>query len=538
MPRVDVYDTTLRDGTQREGIALTCSDKLAIAAELDAIGFAFVEGGWPGSNPKDAEFFRRAAEREWKNATIAAFGSTRRAAIGAAEDPSVVALLASGAKVCTILGKTSPLHVTEVLHTSLDENLRMIEETVALLVAEGRRVVYDAEHFFDGAREDEAYAFATLEAAARGGAEVIVLCDTNGGTLPWEVDERVRAAVARVAAKIGIHAHDDAGCAVANSLAAVRAGATHVQGTVNGYGERCGNANLTTIIPSLELKLGAPCIAPGALASLGRVARFVAETANLNFDEHAPYVGRSAFAHKGGVHVAAIRRAPRSYEHVDPALVGNASRVVVSELSGRGNVLAAAEAHDVDVERGTEAAVLARVKEQEARGFAYESAEASVALMLRRARADYAAPFELVDYKVFAGTAADAEAAIKVRVRGVVHHTAAEGRGPVNALDAALRKALAAAYPEVAGIKLEDYKVRILDGRDGTSAITRVLVDHGDGAARWTTVGASPSILEASIVALVDGIEHGLYLAEQRKAAATAAEKGDADEGHDRALAG
>jgi 2-isopropylmalate synthase len=369
---VDVYDTTLRDGTQREGIALTCADKIAIARELDALGFAFVEGGWPGSNPKDAELFRRARDIEWKHTTIAAFGSTRRAGVPADHDPSVAALVASGARVCTIFGKTSPAHVLDVLKTTLDENLRMIEETVQYLVSQGRRVFYDAEHFFDGAREDEAYALETLRAAKRGGAEVVILCDTNGGTLPWEIEARVRTVGALLGCSIGIHAHDDAGCAVANSLAAVRAGATHVQGTINGYGERCGNANLTTIVPTLELKMGVECILPGALPSLGRVARSVAETANLSFDEHAPYVGRSAFAHKGGVHVAAIRRAPRSYEHVDPALVGNATRVVVSELSGRANVLSAAEEHDVELAQGVDTAVLARVKEHEARGFAFE----------------------------------------------------------------------------------------------------------------------------------------------------------------------
>jgi 2-isopropylmalate synthase len=514
---VDVYDSTLRDGTQREGLSFAVSDKLRIAQELDRLGVTFIEGGWPGSNPKDAELFRRARDLEWTASTIAAFGSTRRVGVTADRDPGLLALVEARTPVCTIFGKTSLLHVRDVLRTTPEENLRMIEESVAFLVASGRRVVYDAEHFFDGARLDEAYALETLHAAARGGAEAVVLCDTNGGTLPWEVEARVRAACAALPCQVGIHAHDDTGCAVANSLAAVRAGAGQVQGTINGYGERCGNANLTAIIPTLELKLGKRCVRPGALVSLAHVARFVAETANLAPDEHMPYVGTSAFAHKGGVHVAATRRVPRAYEHVDPTLVGNRTRVVVSELSGRGNVLAKAEEYAVPLAEGADTAVLARVKEKEAQGFSFEGAEASVALLLRRQELGYSPPFELVDYKVLAfqneKEGAVADAAIKVRVKGVMVHTAAEGKGPVVALDLALRKALASAYPEIAGIRLEDYKVRILDGQAGTSAVTRVLIESGDGERRWTTVGASASILEASWTALADGIEYGLLLA-------------------------
>ena len=525
VPDIAIYDTTLRDGTQREGVSLACSDKLRVAELLDGLGVAFVEGGWPGSNPKDVELFRRARDLPWAHATLAAFGATRRAGSAPEHDPNLAALVESGARACTIFGKTSLAHVRDVLRTTADENLAMIEDSVRYLVAHGRRVIYDAEHFFDGACEDWSYALATLDAAVRGGAETVVLCDTNGGTLPWQIEEQVRTVVAAVPVAVGIHAHDDSGCAVANSLAAVRAGATHVQGTLNGYGERCGNANLTTIVPDLELKLGRRCLRAGALAELGQVARLTAEIANLAFDEHAPYFGRSAFAHKGGVHVAAIRRAPRSYEHVDPALVGNRTRCVVSELSGRGNLQAIAEAHDV-----APAEVLDAVKDREARGYAFETAEASVALMMRRAQPGYAAPFELVDYKVLI-TREGADAAVKMRVRGELVHTAAEGNGPVSALDAALRKALTGAYPEVEHVHLEDYKVRIIDGRDGTSATTRVLIDHGvrHGSARWTTVGASPSILEASLVALVDGIEHGLWLARG---------KGESDEGHDRLAAG
>jgi 2-isopropylmalate synthase len=507
MSSIAIYDTTLRDGTQREGISLSVEDKLRVMRRLDALGVAFIEAGWPGSNPKDAEVFAR-ARGTLSRAELCAFGATRRAGILPADDPSVAALLDAGTAVCTLFGKTWTLHVDEVLRVPRAENLEMIEDTVAFLRARGRRVVYDAEHFFDGWAADPAYALETLRAAARGGAEVLVLCDTNGGRLPHEIEAGVAAARA-LGVPLGIHAHDDGGCAVANSLAAVRAGARHVQGTINGYGERCGNANLCAVIPNLELKLGARCLPAGALAGLADVAAFVAEVANLAPDDHQPYVGRSAFAHKGGVHVAAMRREARSYQHVDPAIVGNRSRVVVSELSGRGNVLSKAEEYGVSVAGGAEARVLAAIKDGEARGFAYEAAEASVALLLRRQAPAYAPPFRLVDWKVLV-TPAGAEAVLKLRVGDRVVHTAAEGDGPVRALDAALRKALAPELPQVGGIQLHDYKVRILDGRLGTAAVTRVLITSGDGARTWNTVGASPSILEASWQALSDSFEFGL----------------------------
>ena len=513
---VRIYDTTLRDGTQREGISLSAADKIRIARLLDKIGVAYLELGWPGSNPKDAEVFERARDVAWTHASVAAFGSTRRAGVTAEDDPQVAALLETRAPVCTIFGKTSLLHVREVLRIAPDENLRMIADTVAYLVAQGRRVVYDAEHFFDGSVEDAAFALDTVKTATNAGAEAVVLCDTNGGTLPWNIEHRVREVIAAVSVPVGIHTHDDAGCGAANALAAVRAGARQIQGTMNGYGERCGNANLCTIIPTLEIKLGYRCLSDGALAELTHVSREVAEIANLAPDTHAPYVGRSAFAHKGGVHVAAIRRHPRSYEHIDPALVGNRTRVVVSELSGRGNVLAKAEEYDVKLAEGAETEVVRGVKELEARGYAFESAEASVNLLMRRQSPSYKVPFELVDYKVICGQRGSeepfADASIKIRVGGNVVHTAAEGNGPVGALDAALRKALAAAYPEVAGIRLEDYKVRILDSVAGTSATVRVLIENGLGEERWTTVGASSNVLEASWLALVDGIEYGLTL--------------------------
>jgi 2-isopropylmalate synthase len=506
--RVAVYDTTLRDGTQREGISLSVDDKLRIARRLGELGVDFIEGGWPGSNPKDAELFARARGVTFGPAALTAFGATRRAGVVPADDPNLAALLAATTPVCTLFGKSWTLHVDEVLRVGRGENLAMIEESVAFLRAAGRRVVYDAEHFFDGLAADRDYALATLAAAARGGAEALVLCDTNGGRLPHEIEEGVRAA-ATLDVPLGVHAHDDGGCAVANSVAAVRAGARQVQGTINGYGERCGNANLCAVVPNLELKLGARCLPAGALASLAETAAFVAEVANLAPDDHQPYVGRSAFAHKGGVHVAAVRRVATSYQHVDPARVGNVSRVVVSELSGRGNVRAKAEELGVELGAGADGAVLDAIKTAEARGFAYEAAEGSVALLVARAAPGYAPPFRLVDWKLLA-TPAGAEAVLKVRVGERVVHTAAEGHGPVRALDAALRKALEPDLPAVAAIELHDYKVRILDGRAGTSAVTRVLITCGDGVRTWSTVGASASILEASLMALADGLELGL----------------------------
>jgi len=517
LPLVEIYDTTLRDGTQREGISYTLEDKLRIAEHLDAFGVTFIEGGWPGSNPKDEEFFARARDKAWKNAKISAFGATRRAGLSAAEDPSLRALIAAGTEVCTIFGKSWTLQVTEVLRTTLDENLRMIEDTVAFLRSEKKRVVYDAEHFFDGYRADPAYALETLRAAVRGGAEVVTLCDTNGGSMPWDV-ERVVSEVSRlVGHPLGIHAHDDTGCGVANSLAAVRAGARHVQGTINGYGERCGNANLSVIIPNLELKLGFRVLGPERLREISELSHFVAEVANLAPDAHMAYVGKSAFAHKGGVHVAAMRRNADSYQHVAPELVGNAMRVVVSELSGRGNVLAKAEELGVEVSAGTELEALREIKEAEARGLSYESAEASIALLLQRKADDYVPLFQLVDYQIQVGkrrgTETFAEAMVKVQVAGQTLHTAAEGNGPVSALDGALRKALAPAYPALNDIHLADYKVRILDGTEGTEAITRVLIDSQDAHRSWSTVGASSNIIEASMHALVDSIEYGLIQA-------------------------
>jgi 2-isopropylmalate synthase len=515
LERVEIYDTTLRDGTQREGLILSLADKLRIAKRLDAFGVSFIEGGWPGSNPKDVGFFEQARDVDWTHAAIAAFGSTRRAGIYADDDPQLRKLIESGAPVCTLFGKTWNLHVTEILRTTLETNLEMIRDSIAYVVAENRRAIYDAEHFFDGYKADAAYALETLRVAMEAGTEVLVLCDTNGGSMPWEVEEIVRAVRAALpTARLGIHPHDDGGCGVANALAAVRAGACHVQGTMNGYGERCGNANLCTIIPDIELKLDRRCLPEGKLLELSDLSHFVAEVANLPANEHAPYVGRSAFAHKGGVHVAAIRRVADSYQHVDPAVVGNECRVVVSELSGRGNVQSKAEELGLHVSASLSSDIVDRIKEREAQGFAYEAAEASFALLVARESPDYEAPFRVLDYQATVGRRTGADSFVEATIRVVIDdeesHTAGGGNGPVSALDRALRKALVPQFPEVERFHLVDYKVRILDGQNGTGSTTRVLIDMQAGERTWSVVGASQNIIEASLIALVDGIEYGL----------------------------
>jgi 2-isopropylmalate synthase len=515
---IQIYDTTLRDGTQRTDISLSASDKLNIARRLDDLGVAFIEGGWPGSNPKDVEFFQRAAAINWKHAKIAAFGATCGVDREPHNDANIQALLDAGTPYCTVVGKSSTLHVHDVLRTSLENNLRIIEHSLAYLRAQGRSVIYDAEHLFDGYKLDAAYTLETLKAAARGGAETIVLCDTNGGTMPWEVTQIVRAIQAEIDTPLGIHTHNDGECAVANALAAVREGCIQVQGTINGYGERCGNANLCSVIPDIELKLGLRCLPNGSLDNLYEVSHFVAEVANLAPDEHQPYVGKSAFAHKGGIHVAAMRRNHASYQHIQPGTVGNKSRVVVSELSGRGNLISKAEEYGLDSSKDGEmiADVLNTIKQLEAEGFSFEAAEASVAMMMKRRQPDYQPPFELIDFLVNVehrqGRGIFAEATVKVRVNGEVYHTAAEGNGPVNALDTALRKALTPIYPQLAHFHLADYKVRILDGDHGTGATTRVLIDTRNGTRRWSTVGASANIIEASWRALADSVEYGLIL--------------------------
>ena len=511
---IHIYDTTLRDGTQREGISLSLNDKIKIARRLDEFGVDYIEGGWPGSNPKDEEFFRAAQDIEWRHARITAFGSTRRKDCAPADDPNIQALLDAGTSVVTVVGKSWDLHVHEVLETDPEENLTMIADSVAYLKEQGKEVIYDAEHFFDGYKANPDYALLSVQVAAQAGADTVVLCDTNGGSLPWEIDEIVRHVAQNMQAPLGIHTHDDGGCGVANTLAAVQAGAVHVQGTVNGYGERVGNANLCIIVPDLQLKMGCSCVAPEQLRRLTELARYVAEVANLPHDSHLPFVGDSAFAHKGGIHVAAMRKNEASYQHINPALFGNRRRTVISELSGRGNVLDKADEFGVDVDSAQAREVVQRVKSLEASGFAFESAEASLDLMLRRLQPGYEPPFELLDYTVLVRHSADggavADATVKVRVGDRILHTAAEGNGPVNALDGALRKALLDVYPRLARVRLRDYKVRILDGDSATAAVVRVLIDTEDGTHRWSTVGASANIIEASWRALTDSMEFAL----------------------------
>ncbi len=518
MPRIAIYDTTLRDGTQRENISLSMADKIRITKLLDNLGVAYIEGGWPGSNPKDAAYFDEVKSLGLKHAKIAAFGSTCRKNGNPETDANIKALVDAVTPVVTLVGKTSMLHVTDVLQTTPDENLRMIRESAQYLKSLGKEVVYDAEHFFDGFKLDMEYALDTVQAAVDGGADILVLCDTNGGTLPGEIARYVKTvqqAFPDVA--VGIHTHNDSEMAVANTLVAVEAGVVQVQGTINGYGERCGNANLCSIIPALELKMGVSCLPEGNLRHLTPLARTVAEIANLAPDKHLAYVGKSAFAHKGGIHVAAMRRNVDSYQHIEPSLVGNEMRVLVSDLSGRGNVLSKAEEMGLDVSRAEAAQVLNDIKDLESQGFVFEGAEASVAIRLYRARPDYNPIFTLIDFTAIVeerrGRGSLSEAMVKIDVDGDVVHTAAEGNGPVNALDMALRKALIPRYPQLADFQLADYKVRILDGKNGTAATTRVLIDTQNGHQRWSTVGAGTNIIHASWLALVDSVEYGLCIA-------------------------
>jgi 2-isopropylmalate synthase len=522
---VFLYDTTLRDGTQGEGFQLSGLDKLRITERLDAFGIDFIEGGWPGSNPKDIEFFREAKNLQLKHAKLAAFGSTRRAEVAVADDAQVRLLLEAETPVVTIFGKSWELQVTEVLRTTVAENRAMIRDTVAFLVKHGREVMYDAEHFFDGFKDSPEHALATLEAAAEGGASCLVLCDTNGGTLPSEIMQICNAVKARLpGTPFGIHTHNDCELAVANAIAAVKAGAAQVQGTINGYGERTGNCNLTSVIPVLQQKMGLTVVPH--LEKLRDLSYFVDDVSNNPHYARAPFVGRTAFAHKGGMHVNAVRKIARSYEHIEPTSVGNQQNILVSELSGQSNILSKAEELGLPLAQGTaqSAAVLERVKLLENQGYSFEAAGGSLELLIRRELGDYQKPFDLTEYHTSFRQYRDGhppvcEATVKLVVNGTPELTVAEGRGVVNSLDLALRKALLPFYPEIAGVSLVDYKVRIIDGHDATASKTRVLIVSTDGHAHWGTVGVSENIIEASWLALVDSID--LFLQRRKAAAAT-----------------
>src|SRR5579871_4107829 len=503
--RIRLYDTTLRDGCQAEDVAFTLDDKLRIAERLDALGVDYVEGGWPGSNPRDEEFFRAVKRLRLHHARVAAFGSTRRVGVRASEDRNLQLCVRAETPVITIVGKAWDLHVREDLRIALGANLEVIHDSIAYLKRHTDEVIFDAEHFFDGLAANPEHALACLAAAADAGAHVLCLCDTRGGSLPGAVAAGVDAARAALpGATLGIHCHNDCELAVANSLAAVEHGCAQVQGTINGFGERCGNANLVSLIPVLQLKRGYQCVTPAQLRQLAEVAHFVYELANLEPNKRQPFVGQSAFAHKGGLHVAAVQKNAATYEHMDPALVGNVQRVLVSDLAGRSNVLAKAAEFGIDLASDKPAvqALLRELKELEARGYAYEGAEASFELLMRKA----------LDEKRHEGEPPIAEATIQLEgPDGRVEHTAAQGNGPVNALDGALRKALSKFYPEIATIRLHDYKVRVLGGGEGTAALVRVLIESGDEHERWGTVGVSHNVIEASWQALVDSMDYKLH---------------------------
>ncbi|GAB1539961.1 citramalate synthase [Scytonema sp. NUACC21] len=540
-----IYDTTLRDGTQREGLSVSIEDKLRIARRLDQLGIPFIEGGWPGANPKDVKFFWHLQEEPLTQAEIVAFCFTRRPHKTPSDDPMIQAILSAGTRWVTIVGKSWDLHVTEGLKTTLKENVAMIRDTIDYLRNQGRRVIYDAEHWFDGYKHNPDYALETLETAIASGAEWITLCDTNGGTLPQEITQIVQSVNShlsfvmnqeqmtsdggqRTIPRLGIHAHNDSDTAVANTLAAVMAGARMVQGTINGYGERCGNANLCSLIPNLQLKLGYQCLEDNKLSQITETSRFVSEVVNLAPDEHAPFVGRSAFAHKGGLHVSAVERNPLTYEHIQPEQIGNRRRIVISEQSGVSNVLAKARTFGIELDKNnpTTGQILQHLKVLENEGYQFEAAEASFELLMREALGNRQQFFEIRGFQVHCDLVQGEEttsalATVKVAVNGRDILEAAEGNGPVAALDAALRKALMNFYPQIAAFELTDYKVRILNGHTGTAAKTRVLVESGNGYQRWTTVGVSTNILAASYQAVVEGLEYGLLLHSQAEAALT-----------------
>ena len=522
MKEVKIYDTTLRDGSQAEEIAFSLEDKLLITEKLDELGVHYIEGGWPSSNPKDLRYFQEVKKLKLKGAKVVAFGSTCRKGISPEQDENIQALLASGTEVVTVFGKSWDIHPLEAMDLTLEENLSLIGDSIAYLKRHVPEVIYDAEHFFDGYKANPEYALKTVLAAEEAGADCIVLCDTNGGSLPHEIAEIVREVKEKVKVPLGIHCHNDTESAVANTLMAVREGVTHVQGTINGYGERCGNANLCSVIPNLVLKMGVECIPRERLRRLREVSRFVSELANLSTSKHQPYVGDSAFAHKGGVHVSAVLKAPKTYEHIEPELVGNARRVLVSDLSGESNLLAKARDFGIELKKGTPLTrkILKTLKEMEFDGYQFEGAEGSLKLLMKKEMGLHKHFFDLLGWRVVVEKRGDreqplSEATIMVRVGDRVEHTAALGNGPVNALDNALRKALEKFYPELKEVKLIDYKVRVLSTKEGTAATTRVLIESSDGREVWGTVGVSENIIEASWKALVDSIDYKLLREEE-----------------------
>jgi len=511
--RIEIYDTTLRDGSQGESVSFTLNDKLKIAECLDEFGVDFIEGGWPGSNPKDIKFFERIRKRNFKNARVVAFGSTRRKSFSAEDDPLLKKLIESETEYIAIFGKSWDLHVKDVLKISPEDNLFMIEDSIRHVKSRGRRVFFDAEHFFDGYRMNPEYALKTLLAAEEGGAEKIVLCETNGGFLPFEIEEIVEKVRKEVSLPLGIHTHNDSGLGVANTISAVRAGAVHVQGTVNGIGERCGNADLSIIIPVLRLKMGCLCLKEDSLVHLTEVSRFVYEVANMVPPNSQPFVGLSAFAHKGGIHVDAVGKNPLTYEHIDPVLVGNERRILLSELSGKSTILQKTRNFNLDSNPEVIKTLLENIARLENEGYQFESAEGSFDIMVRKALGKYTKLFSVEGFRVIVekkGERVVSEATVKIRVGRKIEHTASEGNGPVNALDNALRKALVEFYPEIESMRLTDYKVRILHPEKATGAVTRVVIETNDGETAWGTLGVSENIIEASWKALIDSVEYKL----------------------------
>ncbi|MEE9595000.1 MAG: citramalate synthase [Candidatus Hydrothermarchaeales archaeon] len=510
-----MYDTTLRDGAQSENISFSLEDKLGIAKALDEIGVHYIEGGWPGSNPKDIEFFKRVKELKLENSKVVAFGSTRRASKTVDEDNNIASLLEAETQTVCIFGKSWGLHVSEALNISLEENLELISDTLKFLKGKGKEVICDAEHFFDGYKSNSDYALKTLKVAEQAGADWIVLCDTNGGSMPFEIEEIMSKVRAEINTPLGIHAHNDSDMGVANTIIGVKMGATQVQGTINGYGERCGNANLCTVIPNLELKLGVKCLEDKKLRKLTEVSRYVSEIANLPHFDNMPYVGSSAFAHKGGIHVSAVQKTPKTYEHIEPEQVGNLRRILISELSGKAAVLIKAKEYNLDLDKDTPETqkILQMLKEAESQGYQYEGAEASFELLMNKALGLYKPFFKLEGFRVTVDAKDEelvAEAIIKVEVEGKREHTAAEGNGPVNALDNALRKALEKFYPVLKDMHLSDYKVRVINAEKATGAKVRVLIESRDETNSWGTVGVSENIIDASWIALVDSLEYKL----------------------------